>query len=139
MGTRQWIALAVLGALLAAGSCSNGKGDELHILISGTLHGTDCYWGKSITPEVRFTVGISSPTQGSKVELQDQHGNPWKGFMTSDSGFFVTEPQPEGDPRKFIRVADLTDSSAFVEAELDCVSFRCCSRVLGDVSVERLP
>lgn len=81
-----------------------------------------------------YKVVTEALLEGASVNLEDQYGGLWEGFMTGDSRFSVT--QPLGDPRKLIAVSNMMDSSAFVEAIADCVSFRCCSTAQGTVAGE---
>jgi len=60
-----------------------GRG-ALHVLIAGTPQGADRRRGRPVAPEVRFTAGARSEGRGGAAKLPDQHGNLWRGLMTSD-------------------------------------------------------
>ncbi len=130
---RMWYLLNLV-ILLSLNSCGAGNDDYFYVTYSGEVSGANCFDGSPITKSVRYRMFVCDTEPGSYLDAIDQDQNYWQGSMVEAGAFEMIFPG--ADDRYIIRGDSTTTESSLFEVTDSCVSFRCCTTLVGELSRE---
>ncbi|TFV86056.1 hypothetical protein E4K72_23290 [Oxalobacteraceae bacterium OM1] len=119
--------------LLLLASCG-GTQEPITYRFHGLIAGSNCFEGFPSTEQVNYQLSVPALAKGAAVTLTDQNGTIWSGEMTSETMFTVKNAQPNADPRLSIAGSGLSNAGLHVDSTTQCVSFRCCTTLRGDLT-----